>query len=568
MPLLEDTLGLFGLQFKAKESKQSLSGQLSTGLDDDGSSTILNSSAMAGAFGTYLDTDGQIKTEIEAIRKYREICLFAEVDIAIQEIINEAIPQEQDSKLLKLDLDQLEELSDNIKTKIQDEFDEILRLLDYEEKAVEYFKRWYVDGRLPFQIIVDKNNLSSGIQKLVLLDAMNIKKVKELTTRKTSEGATVIDKTEEFYLYNDNGFGTNKSGANNNTSPSMGLKISPDAIIHVPSGIVDGNNGMVISHLNKAIRPINQLRMLEDATVVYFIARAPERRVFYVDVGNLPKLKAEQYLKDIMNRYRNKMVYDAKTGDVKNDKKYMSMLEDFWMPRREGGKGTEITSLPGAQNITGYLDSLEWFKEKMYEALNIPKSRLQEESGFTLGQSQTISRDEVKFQKFIDRLRNKFGQLIIDALKTQLILKGVCNKEEWEDIKPFIKLNFQKDNFFTELKNQEVWQSRFTLLQTIDPYLGKYVDKEWVMKTVLNMTDDEINERIKAIKAEANDELCWPDWKLQGQFQADQQSEMMQQQAELMPAPAPAAGQPASDGNPSAEGAPVEPENDSSNYQK
>lgn len=556
---VQNALNLFGLQIKKSETKQSLSGQLSTGLDDDGAGTTLNSAALAGAFGTYIDTDGQVKTEVEAIRKYREISLFAEVDVAIQDIVNEAIPQEQDTKMIKLDLDALDEVSDNIKTKIQTEFDEILRLLKYDERAADYFKKWYVDGRIPFQIIVDKDRTVDGIQKLVLLDAQNIKKIKEVTTRKTVEGATVIDKVDEYYLYNDSGFGTAKTPAGASVAPTMGLKISDDAVIFVTSGLTDTNNAMILSHLHKAIRPINQLRMLADATIVYFIARAPERRVFYVDVGNLPKLKAEQYLKDIMNRYRNKMVYDAKTGDVKNDKKYMSMLEDFWMPRRDGGKGTEITSLQGAQNITGYLDSLDWFKEEMYGALNIPKSRLQSEGGFNIGRSTEISRDEVKFQKFIDHLRNRFGQVVIEALKTQLILKGVCNTEEWEDLKPFIRLDFQKDNFFSELKEQEIWQSRFTMLDQIDPYLGKYASKKWVQRVILKMTDDDIKDMDKQIASEASDETAQPNWKLEGEFSAS-----LQPQPEEGGVP----GEPSAPGK-KVQAAPApEPEYDQSNYNK
>lgn len=557
--LLEEVIGLFGLQIKKAEPKENLSGALALGLDDDGASILTGTGA--GSFGTYLDQDGQIKTEVEAIRKYREISLFAEVDVAIQEIVNEAIPQEQDSKLLKLNLDELENLSDNIKTKLQDEFETVLSLFDYDDRASDYFKRWYVDGRIPFQIIVDKDNLAGGIKELIMLDAQNLKKIKEINTKNApATGALIIDKVDEYYLYNEVGFGAARANQNGSKPSTMSLKISNDAIIYATSGLIDQNTGMIISHLNKAIRPINQLRMLEDATVVYFIARAPERRVFYVDVGNLPKLKAEQYLKDIMNRYRNKMVYDAKTGDVKNDKKYMSMLEDFWMPRREGGKGTEITTLQGAQNITGYLDSLGWFKEKMYESLNIPKSRLQQETGFSLGQSTTISRDEVKFQKFIDRLRNKFGQCIIDALKTQLILKGICNSYEWEDIKPFIKLDFQKDNYFSELKEQEIWTSRFTMLQTVDNYLQKYVSKEWVQRTILNLTDEEIETMDSQISAEAGDETAQPDWKLQ-----------MQAQVDMMP-PAPAGG-PGMGGAPGQQaGAPASeptpPEYDTQNYQK
>ncbi len=561
MSLFEDTLDLFGLQIKKSVPKQELSGSLSTG-DDDGSMSVV-SSALAGSFGTYLDTDNQAKTEADSIRKCREISLFAEVDIALQEIVNEAIPQEQDSKMIQLDLDELDEFSDSLKEKINDEFETILSLLDYEEKAVEYFRKWYVDGRLPFQIIVDKNNLSDGIQKLELLDAVNIKKVKEVQTKKTSTGATVIDKVDEYYLYTDNGVAKRNATPGSSSPQTNGVKISPDAVIFITSGVIEQNTGIIQSYLNKAIRPINQLRMLEDATVVYFIARAPERRAFYIDVGNLPKLKAESYIKDIMNRYRNKMVYDSKTGDVRNDKKYMSMLEDFWLPRRDGGKGTEITTLPGAANVSGYLDSLEWFKGKMYEALNIPKSRLEQESGFTLGQSQTISRDEVKFQKFIDRLRNKFGQLLIEALKTQLILKGICNSEEWEDIKPFLKLDFQKDNYFSELKNQELLQSRFTMLQAVDNYLQKYVSKEWVQKNIMQLTDEDIATMDEQIAAEADDETCWPDWKLQGQMQADQQAEMMQQQMDAQ------GGMPGQDPSQQGQQPPQQqPEYDTQNYQQ
>jgi len=550
---------------------KSLSGALSTELDTDGSGITSSMLSSAGAFGTYLDTDGQIKTEVEAIRKYREISQFAEVDIAIQEIINEAIPQEQDTKLIKLNLDGLDDIvSDNVKNKIKDSFDIILKLLDYEDKGAEYFRRFYVDGRLPFQIIVDKNNIKNGIQKLVLLDSQNIKKMRDVTTKTNSQNAIIVDKVEEYYLYNENGFGVGKNTQGTGSNTISNLQISPDAIIYITSGLIDQNTGMILGHLNKAIRPINQLRMLEDATVVYFIARAPERRVFYVDVGNLPKHKAEQYLKDIANRYRNKMVYDAKTGDIKNDKKYMSMLEDFWMPRRDGGKGTEITTLQGAQNVTGYLDSLEWFKEKMYEALNIPKSRLKEDTGFSIGQSQSISRDEVKFQKFIDRLRNRFGQLLLDSLKTQLTLTQVCNIEEWEDLKQYIKLDFQKDNFFTELKNQEVMTSRFAMVQQLDDYLQKYVSKEWIQRNVLMMAEDEIKTESIRMKKEKSDISAQPNWKIQGQFQQDQQAEMMQQQAAQQPdadAGAEDANAPAQDTGQSQQGEQY-PEYDPQNYRK
>ena len=534
MTLTESALNLFGLQLKRSDENKNLSAALSVGLDDEGSTAI--ESMAAGAFGTYLDQDGQTKTETEAIRKYREISYFAEVDVALQEIVNEAIPQETDSKMVKLNLEEVDGLSESIKEKIQKEFEKILKLYRYDEQASELFKRWYVDGRIPFQIIVDKNNLKAGIQKLICLDAMNVKKMKDVKTSKSPEGLTVIDSIDEYYVYNDMGFGSGSKNQNTQLNSTRGVRLSPDSVIYCTSGLVDTNNQTALSYLNKAIRPINQLRMLEDATVIYFIARAPERKVFYVDVGNLPKLKAEMYLKDMMNRYRNKMVYDAKTGDVKNDKKYLSLLEDFWMPRRDGNAATKIESLPGAQNISGYLDSLGWFKEKVYDALNIPKSRLQSDNGFSLGKSQEISRDEVKFQKFIDRLRNRFGQIIIDALRTQLILTGIMSLEDWNELHSEFRLDFQKDNYFSELKNQEIIQSRFNMLQLIDPYLGKYVSKEWVQREVLNQTEEDIKQMDKEIQSELDDPMAKPEWQIQGQIQQDMQ---MQAQAQMQPQSAP-----------------------------
>lgn len=537
MNLLEDTLNYFGLQFKPKEKKKNLSGSLSTGIEDDGSSTVVSTNSFSSSFGTYLDVDGQVKNELEAIRKYREISLFAEVDCALQDIVNEAIPQEPETKMVHLNLDKLEGISNGTKDKLLTEFDEILRLYNYDERSVEMFKRWYVDGRLAYQIIVDKDKLGEGIQKLVMLDGMNIRKIKDIKTKKSTEGATLVDTIEEYYLYTDTGFGSFKqqNSPQSSQAPTTGLKISKDAVVFVPSGVIDYNTNMTLSHLHKAIRPINQLRMLEDATIVYFIARAPERRIFYVDVGNLPKLKADQYLKDIMNRYRNKMVYDGSTGAVKSDKKYLSMLEDFWMPRRDGNKGTEITSLQGAQNISGYLDNLQWFKEKMYESLDIPKSRLQPTEGFSLGRSQELSRDEVKFQKFVNKLRNKFGQVLLDALSAQLKLKGIVNTEEWNDIKPFIRLDFQKDNYFAELKNQELITSRLQVLQQADLYVGKYFSRDYIMREILALDDDDLRDMERQIAKEASNNLAQPEWKRQGEFQQDQQMDMMKQQLEMQP---------------------------------
>jgi hypothetical protein len=529
---LFDNFNLFGLQIKkASDENKTNSGALSVGVADDGSAIAVASSV---SLGIYLDVDGQIKSEIQAITKYRDMALYVEVDSAIQDIINEAIPMETDSDLVSLDLDDLEQ-PESVKKKIRTEFESVKKLLNFEDKAADMFRRWYVDGKLYFQIIVDKENIKDGIKDLIPLDAVKIKKIKEIKKKRTPiTGAEVIDHIEEYFIFNENGF-VARNTPNQGTitsqegSVNQGLKISPDAIIYVPSGYVDQNTGMVLSYLHKAIRPINQLRMLEDATVVYFIARAPERRVFYVDVGNLPKLKAEQYLKDIMNRYRNKMVYDARTGDVRDDKKYMSMLEDFWMPRRDGGKGTEVTSLPGAQNITGYLESLDWFKEKMYEALNVPKSRFQSGEGFNLGRSSEITRDELKFQKFIDRLRNKFSDVLLLTLKTQLSLKGIVNEDEWDIIKDDIKLVFQKDNYFSEFKEQDLLTSRLQLLQQADVYVGKYYDYNWIMKNVLKFTDEEIKEIISSMDKEKDNPRCLGQMMQQAQ-QFEQQEQMEQEQ--------------------------------------
>jgi hypothetical protein len=513
MSLVDNALNLFGLQIKKtpEEDEKNNSGALSVGLSDDSSAVSVASSA---SLGLYLDVDGQIKSEIMAILKYRDISLYPEVDSAIQDILNEAIPMEPDTEIAVLNLDHWEQ-PESVKKKFFDEFEEVKKLLYFETMASDMFRRWYVDGRLFFQIIVDKTKLADGIQKLIPLDAVKIKKIKEIVKKQTPQGADVIEQITEYYVYNENGFGAKNSNTNGAAGQSegtatRGLKISPDAIIHVTSGYIDQTTGMALSYLHKAIRPINQLRMLEDATVVYFIARAPERRVFYVDVGTLPKLKAEQYMKDIMNRFRNKMVYNAQTGDIQNDKKYTSMLEDYFMPRR-GEKGTEISVLPGAQNVSGYLDSLDWFKEKMYEALNVPKSRFQNESsGFSLGRGSEITRDELKFQKFVDRLRVRFAELLLQTLRTQLVLKGVCNTDEWNQIKQDIRIDFQKDNYFSEFKEQDMLTARMMLLAQADLYLQKYFSKKYVQKNVLRMTDEDIEKMDQEIEEEKDDESAQP----------------------------------------------------------
>ena len=566
MSIFDSGITLFGLTIKKTPDDKDNSGALSVGLSDDSSAVSVASSA---SLGLYLDIDGQIKSEIQAILKYRDISLYPEVDSAIQDILNEAIPMESDTEIVKLNLDDLEQ-SAGVKKVIEEEFAAVKKLLYFNTMASDIFRRWYVDGRSYFQVIVDKNNLTDGIQKLIPLDAVKVKKIKEVTRKRSPGGADIIDKIEEYYIYNEFGFtaknqNTQGSAGQSEGNVNRGLKISPDAIIYTTSGYIDQTTGMALSYLHKAIRPINQLRMLEDATVVYFIARAPERRVFYVDVGNLPKLKAEQYMKDIMNRYRNKMVYDARTGDIRDDKKYMSMLEDFWMPRRDGNKGTEIDILPGAQNVAGYLDSLDWFKEKMYEALNVPKSRFESESsGFNLGRTSEITRDELKFQKFVDRLRTRFAELLLATLKTQLILKGIVNSVEWDVIKDDIKIKFQKDNYFSEFKDQDMTMSRLEILAQADNWLQKYYTKKQIQRDILRMTDEDIEEFDKQVQLEANDPQAQPQWKIQ------QQAEMIQQQAELNPPPEGTPTPASADSNSSSGDKYTKPdtENDVSNYKK
>lgn len=545
MNLFESAQNLFGLNIRKTESADNKSASFALPIDDDGGQIVATASG-AAHYGVYFDIDGASKNDAQQIVKYREISLFPEIDIAIQDIINEAIPNESDTPQLSISLDKLN-LSDNVKEKIIQEFNSTLKLLKYNEKSTEIFRRWYVDGRLHYHIIVDKTNIKNGILEVRPIDATKIKKVKEVKKEKTPLGVDNVVDVEEYFIYNDAGF-ANTSSSSNSQGNVQGLRISADAIVYVPSGYIDYSSGNVLSYLAKAIRPVNQLRMLEDATIVYFIARAPERRIFYIDVGNLPKLKAEQYVKDIMNRYRNKVVYDAKTGEVRDDKRFSSMIEDYWMPRRDGGKGTEITTLDGASNQSGMLQNVEYFQKKLYQALNVPLSRLQPDTGFNLGQSTEISRDEVKFQKFIDTLRKRFSQLFLQILRTQLILKGICNDKEWDSIKEKIFFQFQTDNFFSELKNQEVLNSRVAALAGVNQYLGIYFSKEWVQKNVLMMDDEEITTINQEIEQEKDDQTAtiWgqqtlmappmPDMGMDQQFGGDQaQAQPAAQQNQSQP---------------------------------
>jgi hypothetical protein len=378
--------------------------------------------------------------------------------------------------------------------KIREEFDVVLRLLDFNVKGHDIFRRWYVDGRIYYHKIIDSKNPRKGITELRYIDPQKIRKIREVSKSKDASGKDTVKKLNDYYIYNE------KSLASYGTV--QGLRLTSDSIAFCPSGIIDQNKGHILSYLHKAIKPVNQLRMIEDSLVIYRISRAPERRIFYIDVGNLPKIKAEQYLKDVMNRYRNKLVYDASTGEIRDDRNQMSMLEDFWLPRREGGRGTEITTLPGGSNL-GEIDDIKYFQNKLYRSLNVPISRMESESNFSLGRSTEITRDELKFTKFVQRLRKRFTPLLSDILKTQLILKGVISLEEWPSIKEHIQYDFMQDGYFAELKKAEILENKINSLQNIESYIGTFYSKQWVQKNVLNMTDNEIEEMQKQINQEA-----------------------------------------------------------------
>ena len=458
--------------------------------NDDGAIDV----SAGGAFGHYVDMEGKIKNEIQLINRYRDMATQSECDAAIDDICNEAIAtSDQADDVLFLNLNELG-APDNIKDKIHKEFDTIINILNFNRDAHEIFRKWYVDGRLYYHIIIDEAKKKQGIQELRQIDPRKIRKVREVTKGKAANGVETVDKVEEFYVFND------KAG-NQQSEVTKGVRVKTDSVAHINSGLFDYNNNVVISHLHKAIKPLNQLRMMEDAVVIYRISRAPERRLFYIDVGNLPKAKAEEYLKDQMNRFRNKLVYDADTGEIKDDRKHMSMLEDFWLPRREGGRGTEISTLPGGQNL-GEMEDVMFFQTKLYKALNVPPSRLESDSGFSLGRESEISRDELKFSKFVDRLRNDFVELFDGILKAQLLLKGIIKIDDWDKIKHEIQYKWAEDSYYREIKTTEMIQSRLELLREVSDYAGRYYSMDFIRKQILQMTDDEIREMEKQIATE------------------------------------------------------------------
>ena len=473
--------------------------------NEDGSDFYLTS----GFFGSYVDIEGVYRTEFDLIKRYREMALHPECDSAIEDIVNEAIVSDTNDTPVKIELSNLN-ASDGIKNKIRQEFKTILDLLDFDKKSHEIYRNWYIDGRIYYHKVIDIKNPHEGIQELRYIDAMKMRHVRQqISTNKDSARLSNMNnddpmsyefpKIEEYFIYNPKmSFPTTNPSSLGGTA---GIKFAKDSITYCTSGLVDRNKGSTLSYLHKAIKSLNQLRMIEDSLVIYRLSRAPERRIFYIDVGNLPKVKAEQYLRDVMMRYRNKQVYDASTGEIRDDKKFMSMLEDFWLPRREGGRGTEISTLPGGQNL-GEITDIEYFKKKLYRSLNVPPSRMDGEGGFNLGRSSEILRDELKFTKFVARLRKRFSYMFHDMLRTQLILKNIITPEDWEIMSEHIQYDFLYDNHFSELKDTELLNERLNMVAAAEPYIGKYFSQDYVRRKILRQTDEEIIDQDKLIEKE------------------------------------------------------------------
>jgi len=479
---------IFGFEINRKKPKVDLPSPVPPSAED-GSTTVTS----AAWYGMVLDMGEVVKSENDLIRRYREIAQYPDVDGAIEDITNEAVVADGNKRAVDIILDELK-VSESIKTKIRDEYLEVLDMLEFDTRAHDIFRSWYIDGRLFYHILLDPDNIKDGIQELRFIDPRKIRKIKNVKKQKNQQGVEVVKQIEEYYLFNDKGIAEGSM---------TGVKMPLDSVIYCQSGSVDANTGMALSYLHKAIKATNQLKLIEDSLVIYRISRAPERRIFYIDVGNLPKHRAEQYVTDIMNKFRNKIQYDAATGEVRDDRKHMSMMEDFWMPRREGGKGTEITTLPGGTNL-GEIQDIEYFQKKLFHALNVPFSRLQSDNGFNLGKTSEITRDEVKFNKFIQRIRRKFSKLFLDALRVQLVAKGIINVDDWDDMEKRIKFRYHKDNYFAELKDAEILTNRVQLLSMLDQggMIGKYYSQGWVRRNILMQTDEEIENMDAEIKTE------------------------------------------------------------------
>ena len=516
-------MNLFGWEFKRKQELEPV--QSFTPKENDDGAVVV---AAGGAWGTYIDLDGTVRTEAELVTKYREMALQPECDAAIDEIINETMSVDKED-IVEIGLDHLE-LSDNVKKIIRDEFQFCLQLLDFKKHAYEIFRRWYVDGRLYYHVIINDKDPTLGIQEVRYIDPRKIRKIREIVKKRVEKGGVgqeaQITKTQnEYYVYNEKGFnfGNNKSQIAGNAT--NGLKIAKDSIVHVVSGLTDNLGTTVLSYLHKSIKALNQLRTLEDALVIYRLARAPERRIWYIDVGNLPKMKAEQYVRDIMVKHKNRLIYDAATGEVRDDRKFMTMLEDYWLPRREGGRGTEVDTLQGGANL-GQMDDVVYFQKKFYQTLNVPVSRLDPETMYSLGRATEITRDELKFTKFVARLRQRFALLFTKILGRQLVLKGIMTVEEWEDIENEIQYEFTNDSYFDDLKDAEILRSRIDLIQMAEPLLGKYYSFEWARKEILHQSDDDIEEQdnLMAEEAASGD----PRWKTAMEKEEEEREAQMQ----------------------------------------
>ena len=533
----DNSVKLFGFEIKragSKDKDEKLK-SIVTAKDDDGAGYVTASGA--GHFGQYVDIDGSgSKDNYQLVMKYRGVAMHPECDAAIEDIVNEAIVIDDDSPGVSLELDEIE-ASENIKKQISEEFENILRMLNFSEDGHDIFRRWYVDGKIYHHLVVDPSNEKMGIQDIRFIDAPKMRKVKEVKKKKDpATNAEVIENVKEYYVYQESP-GKGGAGSVHTAQNRQAVKFTEDSISYVTSGLLDEKRSKVLSHLQKVIKPVNQLRMMEDSLVIYRLARAPERRIFYIDVGNLPKGKAEEYMKNIMAKYRNKLVYDANTGDLRDDRKHMSMLEDFWLPRREGNRSTEISSLPGGDNL-GQIDDIIYFQKRLYKALNVPMQRLdQENNGFSIGRSTEISRDEVKFQKFIDRLRNRFSHLFLKILKKQLVLKKVITEADWSKWERDIRIDYNRDNHFAELKESEILKERIQTLDMVSQYVGEYFTKDWVMRNVLKLSEEDMKELEDKVEDEQDD--------LDNQQGMAAQQEIETQAAQPSAAPEPEAAPPA-----------------------
>lgn len=503
---------LFGFEFQRKTSIETAP-SFAPKEADDGAVVV----AAGGAYGTYVDLDGTVRTEAELVTKYREMSLQPEIDSAVDEIVNESISIDE-QKIVSINLDNLE-ITDKVKKAIREEFGNILNILNFQYKAYEIYRRWYIDGRLYYHVLIDEKDVAAGIKEVRYVDPRKIRKIREVSKKNVvggENGEAIIPRTQnEYFIFNDKGFNYGNKSVGPTTT---GIKIAKDSIVYITSGLTDTQGTMVLSYLHKAIKALNQLRTLEDALVIYRLARAPERRIWYIDVGNLPKMKAEQYVRDIMVKHKNRLIYNGDTGEVRDDRKFMTMLEDYWLPRREGGRGTEVTTLPGGQTL-GQMDDVLYFQKKLFQTLNVPVNRLNSDALFSLGRATEVTRDELKFSKFISRLRGRFSLLFTSLLEKQLVLKGIMSIEDWQNIAADIKFDFAKDNYFTELKDAEMIQNRANLMMTMDQggLLGKYYSHHWARRNILQQSDNDIEEIDKEIQEEEDDPRWNPPSPIPGQ---------------------------------------------------